>query len=442
MRQWTLLRRQFGADTTFVMHESQPEIAIRFYPELTMHSRAYRVVSHLDRPVGRREKLVTNLRLARFRLACELRARGLNAIPPLLVRPAEQRLMDDFMDADLVITTGGTYFVEHYDFTSRLFAIETARRLRRPLVFFTQSLGPFTRRDTRSNVAQAVNGATLVLLRDERSLGHLRDIGARDDHLHVTADAVFAMADQTALCAARTRGAFSAERPDGEGRVAVSVRAWPHFEHMSVDAGMAAYRKAMCAAITWLVEQYDARVTLISTCQGVPEYWADDSRTAHQIADMLPPSIRSTVDINEGFHTPAELAAALRGFDLAISTRLHTAILALGVGTLVFPVSYEFKTRELFDRFGVGEYVHDMEGVDADAFVQTLGNFLHNAASVRETLFAGVEIERKRAIESAALVAAALGAGANRLRTSRRMRRVIRRPATRRRCRWSRCIAR
>ena len=410
-----VLRRQFGADTTFVVHESQPDIATRFYPELTLRTRAYRVVSHLDKPVGRREKLVTDFRLTRFRIACELRARGITAIPPLLVRPAEQRLMDDFMDADVVVTTGGTYLVEHYNFTSRLFAIETARRLRRPLVFFTQSLGPFTRPETRRAVAQAVNGATLVLLRDERSLGHLRDIGARDDHLHVTSDVVFAMADQAAVCAARTCGAFPAERADGGApRVAVSVRAWSHFKHMSADAGMAAYREAMCAVITRLVKQYGARVTFISSCQGVPGYWADDSRTAREIVAMLPPAICSAVDIDCDFHRPAELATKLREFDLLVTTRLHMAILALGVGTLVFPVSYEFKTRELFDRLGVGEYVHDMEGVDADAFVRTLGDFLHNAASVRETMFAGVEIERKRAIESAALVSAALGANAPR----------------------------
>ena len=409
-----LLRRQFGADTTFVVHESQPEIATRFYPELTLRTRAYRVVSHVDKPVGRREKLVTELRLTRFRLACELRARGVNAIPSLLVRATEQRLMDDFADADLVITTGGTYLVEHYDFTSRLFAIETARRLRRPLIFFTQSLGPFTKPETRKRVAQAVNGARLVLLRDERSLGHLRDIGARDDNLRVTADVVFAMADQAAVCAARTRGAFPVTRTNGGApRVAVSVRAWSHFEHLSADAGMDAYRRAMCAAITLLVERYGTRVTFISTCQGVPGYWADDSRTAHEIADMLPPSIRSAVDVDCDFHRPAELAAKLRGFDLVVTTRMHMAILALGVGTLVFPVAYEFKTRELFDRLGVGAYVHDMEGVDADAFVKTLDSFLHNAGGVRETMFAGVEIERKRAIESAALVSAALGVGAN-----------------------------
>jgi colanic acid/amylovoran biosynthesis protein len=414
-----LLRMQFGADTTFVVHESQPKVAAPFYPELTLRTRAYRVVSRVDRPMGRQETLVTNLRLARFRFACELRARGFGALSSLLLGPAERRLMTDFAEADLVVTSGGTYLVEHYDFTSRLFAIETALRLRRPLVFFTQSLGPFTRPETRRSVARAVNGATLVLLRDELSLDHLREIGVREDHLHVTADAAFALADEAAICAARTRGCFPPMRSDDvHPRVAVSVRAWSHFEHMSTADGMAAYRAAMCAAVTLLVERYGARVTFISTCQGTPGYWTDDSRTASEIAEMLPPQVRSAVDVDSRFHQPAELAAILPGFDLVVSTRLHMAILALDVGTMVFPVAYEFKTRELFNRLGLGEYVHDMEGVNAKSFAGTLDNFLRNAASVRERMFAGVEVERRRAIDSGALVAAALDRSEHRLGTA------------------------
>lgn len=411
-----LLRAEFGAEATFIVHESQPGIAARYYPEFALRERAYRVVSRTDKPCGRREQLVSGFHLARFRLACEMWARGLSALSRPLLTSAERRLMADFVDADLVVTTGGTYLVEHYNFTSRLFAIETARRLRRPLVFFTQSLGPFTKPDTRRDVARAVDSAALVLLRDERSLAHLRDLGVREDHLRVTADVVFAMADEAALHAGRTRGAFPTSRPDGTPpRVAISVREWSHFEHMSPEAGMAGYRDAMSAAVTLLVERYGAHVTFVSTCQGIPEYWTDDSRTALEIVEMLPPHFRSAVEVDRSFHRPPELATALRGFDLVVSTRMHMAILALGVGTLVFPVAYHFKTRELFNRLGLGEYVHDMKGVRADAFVRTLGDFLDNVARVRETMFTGVDLERRSAIESGALVRAALSGGDERL---------------------------
>jgi colanic acid/amylovoran biosynthesis protein len=404
-----LLRTEFGPETAFVIHESQPRVASRYYPEYELHARAYRVVSRMDRPQGRRQRLAQDVRLTRFRVACELWARGLATLARPLLTPAERRLVADFVEADLVVTTGGTYLVEHYDFTSRLFALETARRLRRPLVFFTQSLGPFTRPDTRRDVGRAVESAELVLLRDERSLRHLRDLGVRDGHLQVTADVVFAIADEVALGAARARGAFPGARPDGgPPRVAISVREWAHFARMTPEAGMAAFRAAIGAAVTYLVERHGAHITFVSTCQGVREYWTDDSRTALEIVAELQPHVRKAVEVDRGFHRPAELAAWLREFDLVVTTRMHMAILALGVGTLVFPVAYEFKTRELFDRLGLGEYVHDMEGVRADAFVRTLGEFLDDAARVRETMFAGVDRERRSALASGALVRRAM----------------------------------
>lgn len=407
-----LLRAEFGAGTSFVVHESQSHTASRYYPEFVFHPRPFRVVSRMTRPSGRRQRMACALRLARFRLACRLWARGFRGAANLLLGHAERRIVADFVESDLVVTTGGTYLVEHYDFTSRLFAIEAARLLRRPTVFFTQSLGPFTRARTRRDVARAVDGATFVLLRDELSLSHLRDLSVRDDHLHVTADVVFAMADEPSLREARCRGAFPAARPDGSPpRVAISVREWSHFEHSTTEAGMAAYRRAMAAAVTFVVERLGATVTFISTCQGIPEYWTDDSSTALDIVAQLSPQVRRSVEVDRDFHRPADLAAELRDFDLVITTRMHMAILALGVGTLVFPVAYEFKTRELFDRLGVGEYVRDMDGMDAASFVEALEAFLGDATRVREAMFAGVERERLRALESGALVRLALQGG-------------------------------
>src|SRR5690606_1440113 len=188
----------------------------------------------------------------------------------------------------------------------------------------------FTRADSRRDVARAVDSASLVLLRDDLSLAHLRDLGVRDDHLHVTADVAFALADERSLREARAGGDFPTARPDGTApRVAVSVREWSRFAGGSAEEGMAAYRQAVAAAVTYMVERRGARVTFLATCQGVPEYWTDDSRTALEIVELLPEHVRQAVEVDRDFHRPAELAARLRDFDLVITTRMHMAILAL-----------------------------------------------------------------------------------------------------------------
>ena len=62
----------------------------------------------------------------------------------------------------------------------------------------------------------------------------------------------------------------------------------------------------------------------------------------------LPDEIRARVRVDGDFHTPDELLELLRDFDWVVATRMHLAILTLGVGTPVLPIAYEFKTTELF----------------------------------------------------------------------------------------------
>jgi colanic acid/amylovoran biosynthesis protein len=109
---------------------------------------------------------------------------------------------------------------------------------------------------------------------------------------------------------------------------------------------MACYRDSFRALVIHLVRVHGADVTFLSTCQGAPGYH-DDSQIAAVIAAALPEEVRSRVHVDSNFHTPGQLADLLRGFDFVVSTRMHLAILALGVGTPVLPIAYEFKTTEL-----------------------------------------------------------------------------------------------
>ena len=70
-------------------------------------------------------------------------------------------------------------------------------------------------------------------------------------------------------------------------------------------------------------------VQLLSTCQGVPEYWTNDAEMAQRVLDGLPAPLRGRVRVDGRFHTPAELIAAYGAADLVIATRMHAAILAL-----------------------------------------------------------------------------------------------------------------
>ena len=117
------------------------------------------------------------------------------------------------------------------------------------------------------------DGSPLILLRDEKSLGHISNIVNDGKKCHVVADAVFALADT-----GRIEGILkSPDRPVPTGRVGISVRNWNYVS--GGEDGMRRYIDAIRQLVVSLVQQ-GKQVTFVSTCQGVPEYAHDDSRTA------------------------------------------------------------------------------------------------------------------------------------------------------------------
>jgi colanic acid/amylovoran biosynthesis protein len=409
-----LIRRALGADTEVVVYDSAPDVARRHYPgidfRMLLHQRAGLV------PLKPLRRVVRGARLAKLKLAARL-LRTNPAMSRRLLSAQERADLETYASADAIISTGGTYLVEHYSIEARVFDYQLALALGKTLVFFTQSLGPFRKRRNRRRLARIFALARLILLRDERSLRTVQELAPGHPAAHVVSDGVFALADEGTLERARSRPPVAGGRP----KVVVSVRRWHRFRTISSGEGMRRFKSVVGAAVTELVRARSAEVTFLSTCQGIPEYGFDDSSVAAEIAGALPDDVRPHVQVEKGFHSPEQLVALLSGFDFAISTRLHLAILALVAGTPVFPVAYEFKTHELFTKLGMGEYVQDIERLDPETFVGQLRLFVERLASIRNEVFPKVGAERGSALRSGGLLAAALGRPADRVAVNRSM---------------------
>ena len=390
------LRAVFGEDAEIDVAEQTPTVAKRLYPAIRFHAGLHALHAHWPR--WRSHGGVASLRKRRTSLAVRLLARH-PRLARLLLSREQRRHLDLMAAADVVVATGGTYFVEHYDFTAKADELLAAQALGRPTFLFTQSLGPFTRPRSQATMRRVVAGAQGVFLRDERSRGHLRALGVDEATLHVHADAAFALATP------------EAPRPGGPvpARVAISVRRWSHFKGGAGPEAGERYRRAVAEAARALARA-GAEVTFLSTCQGVPEYWTDDSRFAQQlVADRLPGEPNITVDT--AFRSPADLADRLRQFDVAIATRMHFAILALCVATPVVAIAYEFKSRELLRAMGREAWAFDIEDVTADGLVQATREALAGGAALRGAIEEQVIAYREDAIGPARRIRTALAAG-------------------------------
>lgn len=264
----------------------------------------------------------------------------------------------EFADADLVISTGGTYLVDHYDFESRAEELELARHLGKPVYLWTQSMGPFESVKARRSIERIIAVTDRAYLRDARSEAYWRGVAGRDSSAVVAADAAFALEPLP-------RSSNATER-----RVIISVREWRHSGPTGESFDEAAYRGGLReAALRAAARGYD--VTAMSTCQGIAGYLDDSVKAREYFEDMA-------VVVDGSFHTPEGLLSAIADSPLVVTTRMHLAILALVAGVPVVAIAYEFKTMELFESLGLGRFVLPIDAVTPERLGAIVDDVLSN----------------------------------------------------------------
>ncbi len=385
----TLVRRRWGEQTQITVLDTHPEGAAKFLPgiefEQALHPRTP------GKRLGEGKRLWLNRRLrgapraARLLAAAKLLTTGARGLSSRLCSPAEYRGLCCIQQADLVISTGGTYLVPHYSAFNKLLELRLAYALGTPYVMYTQSIGDFRSHRLARPVASCLRRAAFVLLRDTESLNHVRALGVDSTKCKVAHDVVFSMVDLKEL---GPRPPLAQKSPL---RVTVSVRDWTHFEAQLPTQGMARYKHAVATVLTELIAERNAEVCFLSTCQGVAEYAYDDATVAAEVAQLIPAPQRGAVKVIRDHLSPERIRQELSKTDLLIATRMHMAILGLCAGTPVVPIAYEFKTQELFKNLGFAGWVESIDLVTAERLRAKVERVLAEADTRREDLVEAIK---------------------------------------------------
>ncbi|MCA1404291.1 polysaccharide pyruvyl transferase family protein [Ensifer sp. IC3342] len=407
-----ILRSILGENVEFLVFDSQPDVAARLYPKeqfpdielRKLPSESIFKYKYDDNTVKNALKQVYNQ--AAFQALRHLGSG--NYLDRRFFSDEDRKSLALYKDADLVITTGGTYLVENYSLERRINQFKLGELLGKRTIFFTQSLGPFAKPYNLRMLPPIFARSPLILLRDARSREHI--LGLVDDpaKCHVVADSVFALADVE-----RIKALLMIGRPAPTGRVGISVRHWHYVK--GGDGGMGRYIDSVREMATKLVRDHGKKVTFISTCQGVPEYAHDDSKTANLIVSGLAPEIAEHVNVDASFHTPEQLMAIAKGLDFVVATRMHMMIMSLCTGTPVLPIAYEFKTKEVAKRVGVDDVLLDIDTVTPEEASGKLDRFVGELDLYREVSLKAVLEEHASAMSAADLLRPVIeGLSANR----------------------------
>lgn len=374
-----MFRQRYGLDTRVVVFDKSAEAAGRYYPWAN-----FRQALFGNRPrtrLGRKMQAngyghwVERLRFLKLSFVAQLYRWKMGFLGRLIASREDSESVAEYVNADLVVSTGGTYLTENYGLWTNIRDYRLTLVAGAPLVFFTQTLGPFTQPKYRQAFTDIFHKSSAICLRDERSRQHVLDLGISADKIALGKDAAFVI------------DAESPVPPEGALRIAVSVRTMHFFNDGDRSLGEQ-YKASVAAMVTRAVRQYGAEVVFLSTCQGIAEYWTNDTKLADEIVSSLPEDVAQSVSVDRQFRQPMEIISAYQRFHLVIATRMHAAILSLVAGTPVLGIAYEFKLEELFHQLSMDEARLSTKEMNTEGSQEVLTHMLNNLEFWREKVIA------------------------------------------------------
>lgn len=284
--------------------------------------------------------------------------------------------------ADLVVAGGGGYLYSRRRLIN-LTLVHTALTVGacvlagKNVVMMPQSIGPIRSRRDRWLVRYILGATTTIVVRERFSLETVRAL---------TPDRAVRICPDVALIWGQAESSVQVEAVAARPVVVLVVMDWLWARPSA--GSLKGYVEGMAALATDLHSRgIDVRLTGNSR---IPEHGQDDLAIAAAIRDIARESahiVGSTSDVSE-------LARCFGEASVVVGTRLHSALLALAVGTPAIAVAYQPKAPGSYELLGLSDWCTDVELFRPDILANTVAAMISGGHDAKQRARVGVDRAR------------------------------------------------
>lgn len=354
--------RQNNPDCEIKIHSRFPEIDNEFY-DVPVSSCVDNV--SIDPDTSKVEKIGSALKL----LAFLMNMRKIQS--------------SDYEWADVVVSCGGGFLLSHkfsVALMQHLVQIKTAFDYDKPVVIYSQSIGPFYNKFMQILAKQILERVNKIYIRESISKTWLEKIGCRNLNMMLVPDSAFYMQQKSSSHIDMILE--SIEQIHDGPIVGMTVRDWNFPEVGNTKYYRDKYIESIRCAIHHMSQKLNAKILLMPQVLG-PNDFNDDRIISREVLEAVDPRVAELLDYD--FH-PRELKYLYSKMDMFVGTRMHSNIFALSNLVPTVAINYEHKTKGIMDMLDLNDFVVDISDIEPKSFIKMIDDCWVNRVILRNKL--------------------------------------------------------
>jgi len=300
------------------------------------------------------------------------------------------RTVKEFSEADAVFVKGGGFIHAYGEKTAPylmwyfLFYVRLAIRLKKKIIFFPNSYGPFEGLTVKQQVRSTFTKMNLVYAREHVSAKSLGALLERDVQLEM--DLGFFLQKGSQVDAERVLTKYNLNK--NEKIVGITIRPWRFPGMKNPEALYRKYIDSVCSLAEHILNK-GYKVALCNQSLG-PNSHEDDRNAIKEIFDRI--KHKNLVWVNENL--PCDLLKAVySNFYFFVGTRFHSIIFSLTSIVPSIAIGYGGnKAKGIMGDFNLDEYVVQIHEVDAERLMRMFDSAISNYSRIQEQLRASMSL--------------------------------------------------
>jgi len=302
-------------------------------------------------------------------------------------------LIKAIRESDLVISSGGGYFYSNRRifpgpmFFQNLLHLNISIILKKPIIFFPQSFGPFYNPIAPQMLKKILESEKVIKIftREKISFDLLKNLSNKKkvkEKIDVCPDIAFYLNNRQL----RPYSQINLNLP--KPIIAITLRQWEFPEAGSLEEKKKKqeryliYFQEICERIfyTW-----GGSVIIFPQVRGPGKFENDrliSLKLWKSIKEILPGKNRLYIDLPDTIY-PSSIIHILSQVDLAISTRLHAGIFALISNVPVIAIAYQPKSRGIMELLGLENFCINISDMNPERIFMIIDEILNHHAEIQ-----------------------------------------------------------